>query len=145
MHFDGLARVLAVLGTLALVAGGYVSFQRHCRRRFQFDIFSLRILAQFTAAIGLLYAGGWVFSKHVSAWEQGGWALFALGGVILWWTLCQNFIRTTVLYGLPICLMQLGLVTVFGSAAFFLGLVIGGMLLVVFSAVVPVYVINRRR
>lgn len=144
MHLEGWSKFLLVLGTCIALAGALVSFHKHCERRFQYPIFSIRLMTKLAAGVLLLAAGGWVFSKHVDAWDVPGTLLFIAGGIIVWWNLSQNFIRTSLLHGAVATLLQLGLICVFGPVVALIGLSIGGMAIVLFSLIVPVFVLNRR-
>ena len=145
MPLDGWSKIFVVLGTCFVIAGGLVSFHRHCARRFEYPIFSWRILLRLALAVLCLMAGGWSFGKHQSGLEGLGVVFFTIGGFMLWWALSQNFIRTDLLHGILATVLQLLLIVIFGPAVALIGLSVGGMLFVLLSVIVPVYVVNRRR
>ncbi len=144
MTFEGWSKFFVVLGTCLVVAGGLVSFHKHCQRRFQYPIFSAKLLLRLAFGILCLAAGGWTFGKQQSGLEGLGAVFFTIGGIVLWWSLSQNFIRTNLLHGLAATVLQLLLVGIFGPAVALVGMSLGGVLVVLFSAIVPVYVVNRR-
>lgn len=143
MQFDGWSKVFAVLGTCFFVAGLLVTFHKHCQRKYEYPVFSPRQMLRLAVGVLLLCAGGWA-AKHkgLPAVEA---VFFLGGGLILWWSLSQNFIRTNALYGAVGSLLQLLLIGTFGPAVALLAMSMFGVVLVLFSAIVPVYVINRRR
>ena len=145
MSFEGWSKIFVVLGTCLVIAGGLVSFHRYCTRRFEYPIFSWRLLLRLAFAVLCLMAGGWSFGKNQSGLEELGVVFFAIGGFTLWWALSQNFIRTDLLHGIIATLLQMLLIVILGPAVALIGLSIGGMFFVLLSVIAPVYVVNRRR
>lgn len=143
MQLDGFGKFFVVLGTCVFVVGLLVSFHKHCQRRFEYPVFAPRLLLRLTLGVLLVCGGGWIFAKHPGA-AAVGWLFFLAGGVVLWWALSQNFIRTNLLHGGVASLLQLLLIGIFGPAVALVGLSFGGIVIVLFSAIVPVYVVNRR-
>lgn len=144
MTFEGWSKFFVVLGTCLVVAGGLVTFHKHCERRFQYSTFSGTLLLRLAFGILCLAAGGWTFGKQQTGLEGLGVVFFIVGGGILWWVLSQNFIRTDLLHGLVATILQLLLVGIFGPAVALIAMSVGGILVVLLSVIVPVYVVNRR-
>ena len=144
MEPESLGKFLLVLSTCAVSAAGLIFFHRHCVRRFQYPIFSPRLMLRLSIGVLFIAGGGWAFSDPMSTREGLGYLLSLVGGLVVWWSLSQNFIRTNLLHGAIATVLQLILIAVFGPAAALLGLSLGGILIVVFSVIVPVFVVSRR-
>lgn len=145
MQVDGVAKILLVVVTCAVVFAGMLYFHRHCERKFAYRFFTWRPLVVLTLSVWALAAGGWAFSKHDESLEPLGWIFFAIGGMVLWLFLGRNFTRTGIVYGAAGSTLQVMLVFTVGTPLMFLALSWFGVAFVFLSVVAPIYVISRFR
>jgi hypothetical protein len=140
-----LFKILSVLGACALICGALFAFNLHCQKKFQYRFFTLQAVAMWGVCSGSFFIGIVLLSRKASEWVAPAWWLIAIGGVLLWWILSRNLIRTNVIYGVAGTCAQAIFVLLFGSTGAFIGIMAGGVLLLALTMIAPIFLISRRR